>query len=437
VCFYQLTHAFLKTICTSLIAQILGRQEEVVPRLYVLRSLLMTCPYRGADAEAERLERLAKSAALDSDDEDAPSDASSSLKRVAGALADSNAASAANKRPRSVGITSASSASSSSSSASAGIAAVPVAASDRTYSLAALQRRVQASDAQLAAGLRELDALEIDEDVAAAADAADADGESADARMVADGETAADGDDIDDSSKHARGGSAPRRRWRVLAPAFVDEVFDLALSTLAELSLPIDAELSAARVARVCASLLDYPAFVVEHVMRMHALPPSATATTGATGAGSGSGASGSASASSDAASSSSVSSSADSSASFVLDAVKVARFRAVQIFRARAPGDHFPADRFIDGWASMLPRGVAADPALLRGVALLEQHPTLGAAYRHVPREALPPTAAARFAALLNERPKWALDEIEPYIRCVVRDRVLVRERDSAWHAS
>ncbi len=381
----------------------------------------MACPYRGADAEAERLERLAKSAALDSDDEDASSDASSSLKRVAGALADSNAASAANKRPRSVGTTSASSSSSASASASSGSAAVPVAASDRTYSLAALQRRVQASDAQLAAGLRELDALEIDEDVAAAADASH---ESADARMVADGETAADGDDIDQSSKqskHARGGTAPRRRWRVLAPAFVDEVFDLALSTLAELSLPIDAELSASRVARVCASLLDYPAFVVEHVMRMHALQPSATATTGATGSGSGTGASGSASASGDAASSSSSSSSssADSRASFVLDPVKVARFRAVQIFRARAPGDHFPADRFIDGWASMLPRGVAADPALLRGVALLEQHPTLGAAYRHVPREALPPTAAARFAALLNERPKWALDEIEPYIRC------------------
>jgi sister chromatid cohesion protein DCC1 len=218
------------------------------------------------------------------------------------------------------------------------------ASSVRTYSLLELQRLVQASDAQLKSALSNLDALSIDEP---------------------------------DGSK-----------WRVLDAPYADEVFDLVLATLTQLSVNMFEAPggTAADLDRLCDDLAaqDYPRFVIQHVLRMHA-------------------------------------STASTDDGVVLDGPKVARFRAQQIFRACSAGQLFPSAAFVSGWADMLPRGVTADVQLLRGMALMEQHPTHGSVYRFLPAASLPPAAAPRFSRLLKERAKWTLDEIDPYIRDLV----------------
>jgi Sister chromatid cohesion protein Dcc1 len=67
--------------------------------------------------------------------------------------------------------------------------------------------------------------------------------------------------------------------------------------------------------------------------------------------------------------------------------------------------------------------QGFQADQGALRGVALMEAEDRL----RYFPADALPAAPAARFAALFEARPRWAADDISPFL-----DGMQVGTRDS-----
>ena len=67
--------------------------------------------------------------------------------------------------------------------------------------------------------------------------------------------------------------------------------------------------------------------------------------------------------------------------------------------------------------------QGFQADQGALRGFVLMEADDRL----RYFPADALPAAPVARFAALFEARPRWAADDIAPFL-----DGVQVGTRDS-----
>eukprot|EP00741_Cyanophora_paradoxa_P009940 tig00000157_g9629.t1 len=87
----------------------------------------------------------------------------------------------------------------------------------------------------------------------------------------------------------------------------------------------------------------------------------------------------------------------------FRVDLDRVCVFRARQLLAA---GPRMRLDDFVEAWRGCVPEGARPDLALLRGLAITE-----GAG-----------PDAFRFAALFRQRARWALADLEPYVRGLVQ---------------
>lgn len=104
----------------------------------------------------------------------------------------------------------------------------------------------------------------------------------------------------------------------------------------------------------------------------------------------------------------------------FALDIGKIARFKADQIFRdglGRPQGDVWAKDAFYLEWEASLPSTCRLDPHLLKGIAIAED---IGAeaCLRYLPETTLPLDPAVRLKRLFDFRKRWALVDLEPYLR-------------------
>ncbi|CAM9721473.1 unnamed protein product, partial [Choristocarpus tenellus] len=103
------------------------------------------------------------------------------------------------------------------------------------------------------------------------------------------------------------------------------------------------------------------------------------------------------------------------------LDLDAVARLRAHQLLRAH-PDSHdkgWDLEDFTNQWASTMPGVDTPDLDLLKGIAVVENKPTITGkpSVVYIPAQELPFLPKERLAALFRIRPRWPMGELEPYI--------------------
>ena len=238
------------------------------------------------------------------------------------------------------------------------------------YTTEELLGEVQASEAELQEGLRELGALQID------------------------------------------------GRWRVVDAAYLAEIFDLILSLCIEHDWPLGAVSSK----ECCAALSDenYCPVAIQHALRVHARSEdSGEGKEGGSGGGTEAGAVAGAE--------------AEGKTCWELDLTKVAMFKAKRLLQERraqkgiGPNAAWPVDDFMDAWAGSLPEGVPVAMEALRGIALCSNNDDSGdsavssvkenVVVEHYPASELPRDAKGRFQALFDKRAKWDLVDLDPYV--------------------
>ncbi|XP_061386156.1 sister chromatid cohesion protein DCC1-like, partial [Musca vetustissima] len=92
-----------------------------------------------------------------------------------------------------------------------------------------------------------------------------------------------------------------------------------------------------------------------------------------------------------------------------------VARIVAQNILQ---PGLKFRVDEFLSTWQEAVPEGMKCDEKYLRGLGIFDKEGAVPC-IRSLAEENLPLNIHDRMRMLFKTKPKWTLDEIEPYIEC------------------
>ncbi|RHY30403.1 hypothetical protein DYB32_004353 [Aphanomyces invadans] len=114
----------------------------------------------------------------------------------------------------------------------------------------------------------------------------------------------------------------------------------------------------------------------------------------------------------------------------FKLSPPKVAAFQATSLFQERK---EWPMADFMEQWGFRVPEGVAIDPSLLLGIAILRTGaPPSGVdTLVYFPESALSIDPKTRFQEMFAFQPKWTLAQLEPYLQYVPHARFLTHPPD------
>jgi sister chromatid cohesion protein DCC1 len=108
------------------------------------------------------------------------------------------------------------------------------------------------------------------------------------------------------------------------------------------------------------------------------------------------------------------------------LSPAQVCRFRAQQLFAVREP---YPEDDFLEQLKNNIPFGMSVELGYLRGMAICDEIDVYSTpankiirckAWKYYPIHSLSPSLRVRLDQLFQERKRWLLPEIEPYLEDV-----------------
>lgn len=99
------------------------------------------------------------------------------------------------------------------------------------------------------------------------------------------------------------------------------------------------------------------------------------------------------------------------------LSEAALCRFRALELLRS---GRRWPLADFLLEWGAHLPDGMVARTEHLLGHAVIDGPPERQIIH-YFPASDLPEDPSVRLARLFHEMPTWPLEQIEPYLVCVI----------------
>jgi len=184
--------------------------------------------------------------------------------------------------------------------------------------------------------------------------------------------------------------------WRILHPAYIETIFNQILDIIVADDIPYNA----ISIKHIQDQLLDYPADVVEHCLRMHSLEDSKNKL-------------------------------------YKLDETAVCRFRFIQLMGEKEP---YPHEELMRDWNAKVPYGMNPNVDMLRGYAINDDEryndpfassssssssssstslpgpPPKPRGWRYTPLDFLPKASTERFDLLFNLRQYWKYDDLVPY---------------------
>ncbi|XP_065843261.1 sister chromatid cohesion protein DCC1-like isoform X2 [Oscarella lobularis] len=170
-------------------------------------------------------------------------------------------------------------------------------------------------------------------------------------------------------------------RWRVLDDGYEERV------VMAILGLIDDKQWSYAhlRVSEVYAELAgDYPPFVLKHCLDCYGFQKN------------------------------------EDPDFYSLNELKVCQFYGEYLLKAAGK---FSYEDFMNSWQQSVPSGMTTDISQLKGLALWDLDAQPPVIWHYAARD-LPRNATQRFATLFKTKPKWRLEDLEPYISDLASDK-------------